>query len=52
VEERKEREMSMIAYHLLESRTGAYLECLANKKKMTAKYLPVRIHFSKLCRQK
>jgi hypothetical protein len=32
VEERKEREMSMIVYHLLESITGAYLECLANKK--------------------
>jgi hypothetical protein len=33
VEERKEREMSLIAYHLLESRTGAYLECLANVQK-------------------
>jgi hypothetical protein len=45
VEERKEREMVLIAYHLLESRSGAYVEWLANELKMTAKYLQVRMHF-------
>ena len=36
--------MILIAYHLLESSIGAYLEWLANQLKITAKNLYIRIH--------
>jgi hypothetical protein len=37
--------MILIAYHMFESSTGAYLEWLANELNMIAKTLNIRMHF-------
>ena len=40
----KDVKLVLIAYHLLESSTGAYIEWLVNKLVMTAKKLNIRMH--------
>ena len=40
----KEVKLVLIAYHLLKSSIGAYIEWLVNELRMTAKKLNIRMH--------
>ena len=40
----KDDKMFLIAYHLLETRIGAYIEWLVNELMMTANKLNIRTH--------
>ena len=40
----KDGKMVLIAYHLLETSTGAYIEWLVNELMMTASELNIRMH--------
>ena len=40
-----DHEIALVAYHMLESRSGAYLEWLSNELDVTAKTLNIRVHY-------